>query len=662
MGESEPVAEAKVVAASVAGLSKPSILILAYTDDPRKVTDTSDGDDFGISRLKRHIAKHAPAFADIKVQLVSRNSEAMPANNLLDSVLKPPKFDEIWFFGIHQKKLKHYTLTFPKGGGPESELNQSEVDLLTAQMRSDGGNPGIGVLMAGDHANPPPDIVLEPSDDLFCPPLDHKLFLSLGRAIGYKVPRAGLMRNWEGPPTHCCEDSFNTQVIPRGGDPYGTFLQADAQPQHLDLKKFDPDGTPNPNGQPHQLFIDTSGQPIDVFPDHMHEGELLMPEPDPAIWPIASGLQPIPRLLAEGTDKRNGRKLKIVAAYDGDAVNLGRIVADSSWHHYFNVNLNLLRADSPKGSDADRIGQYYANLAVWLAPLSVRRQMAKFMLAWLGQHPLIMEEAGGGPLNLGRAAFRILVRVSSPCEINELLAAICPTQIRNRVESLNWPDLTTPLEIPSKEILLGAILEAHYHSVTAPFDPDRHDEFVSSNSIEVGFNRAFTLVANMDRLKLDDPRCPRSKDLPSSLEYITSKRSTIMATEQYSYTATLDRDGSTESFGLELTPHNCISAGRITHCDLSGWLTDPRDGSVFPVTGRRLLFNDGTGLISMDLDYRDLRFKFFGRQIGPLEFRGDFIMVRRGRLKMADDNFNPEEGDTGTAVGTQTLLTTNRSR
>jgi len=628
------------------------------------VTDTSPIDNFGIFTLKEHLRRHAPAFADSTVKLVSRNSKKVPAINKLDHVLQAEEFAEIWFFGIHQKNKPKYTPDFPKGGGPESELNQSEVDLLVELMKSDGNNPGIGVLMAGDHANPPPDVVLPRSSDLFCPSgLDHQTFLGLGRAIGHKVPRAGSLRNWEGPPTHCPEDSFNTQVFSRGGDPYGTIFQADPIPQFLDLKRFDPDGTPNPQGQPHPLFTDRDGRPIQVFPDHMHEGEVIIPHAlDPAVWPAGAHVQPVPRLLAQGTDKRNGRQLNIVAAYDGDVVQRGRVVADSSWHHYFNVNLNDFPPDSPAGSYGDQIGQFYGNLLVWLAPLSIRREMARVMLTWVATHPLMMEEAGSGPLNIGSTAYRILLNVASPSEVNELLAAVCPVDIRKQFESLNWLDRSISGRFPSKQILLGAILEAHYYFVTQSDDEYPTTQAINMDVINSGFDRAFSLaqknpVRSSFIEKLTQPaKTPREKFEVGSV----TERETIMSnlnSEAWDITLVLDKDpGQFERFGLVLDLQNCQMLGPVTRCDLSGYLEDTAHNR-FPLSGRRWS-TDRLANFTFEFNLRGLNIVFSAFQQSA-SFAGKFIALARQHAKAAN-GFNPDEGDTGTATGSQTLIAADR--
>ena len=81
----------------------------------------------------------------------------------------------------------------------------------------------------------------------------------------------------------------------------------------------------------------------------------------------------------------------VVSAYDGHAVNVGRVICDSTWHHFVNVNLiGILEGDSfddfsatpgthPSKHDGflssalgrahlDKIRHYYVNVGVWIAP------------------------------------------------------------------------------------------------------------------------------------------------------------------------------------------------------------------------------------------------------------------------------------------------------
>ena len=96
---------------------------------------------------------------------------------------------------------------------------------------------------------------------------------------------------------------------------------------------------------------------------------------------------------APGTDRNKGpasaKKFGVVGAHNGHAAGVGRVVVDSTWHHWFDVNLTgrplapgdpidpVVPAD-PKahGFEATPIGEaayareqnYFRNVAIWLAP------------------------------------------------------------------------------------------------------------------------------------------------------------------------------------------------------------------------------------------------------------------------------------------------------
>jgi hypothetical protein len=184
--------------------------------------------------------------------------------------------------------------------------------------------------------------------------------------------------------------------------------QQDAVPQQLLLKTYSaPSGGPPGPGVPygrrvHRLFCGRTA-PITVFPDHMHEGHLVVPSALPADpWPSGPSGQPRPEVIAQGTDKRNGRIYDLVIAYDGHEVSVGRIVADSTWHHYFNVNLKGFPAGGPVLS---QLAQFYVNLAVWLAPPAKRAQIACW-LRWKVLHvPTVEMAKRDSPWELGRTGF-----------------------------------------------------------------------------------------------------------------------------------------------------------------------------------------------------------------------------------------------------------------
>lgn len=399
-------------------LAKPTIKILLYTDDPTTITDGNNL--LGLGSMIERLKAHAPQFARLSIKWVSRSSDQNNhADNKLDFLLSKElnetgaPFDEIWFFGLHQANTDRFSLGIFRGG-PESELTPDEVEALDKWMKVDGGTGG-GVLMTGDHNNPVPPNWLPNKNGRCTDTVDKPELLGLGRAIGRCVPRAGELRKWDGSPSSRGDDSLNT-VASAG-------FQSDRVPQQLSLELVNADGEPDPHGQPHPLFYYRPGRFVDIFPDHRHEGALANPDlSNTAVWPVGPTGQPKPCVVAYGTDRRTGKKISLVTAYDGDRAGVGRIVADSSWHHYLNLNLKGFPHPAPPQSDSDKLGQYYGNLALWLAPLSKRRQMAQAMFSELANFTLLLEQREA-PLKTGEIAYSILSRSTSPCEIHELLRA-----------------------------------------------------------------------------------------------------------------------------------------------------------------------------------------------------------------------------------------------
>jgi hypothetical protein len=477
---------------------KPTIKILLYTDDPEIAPTNDPGQLFGLGSMLDRLHAHTPSFANIETRWISRNPDAdHHATNKLDAILQNENFDEIWFFGMHQSNTDRFSLG-ERRGGPESELNQAEVEALTEWMRvREDGCGGGGILMTGDHSNETPDNLLLGKNSLCPDKTAGETFLGLGRALGRCVPRAGSLRKWEGPPSYRPEDSLST--IFKSG------FQLDPFPQQLQLRSVNADGDPDPNGQPHPLFFYKQGRYIEVFPDHAHEGAIITPpetaQLDPAVWPAkVNGLELRPHVVAFGRDARRRDPLNIIATYNGDLAGVGRIVADSTWHHYMNVNLTSFPHPAPDGSDSDQIGQFYGNLAVWLAPRCKRQQMAQAMLYQLALYTILLEP-GLDAESTGASAESVLARVASPCEIHESWRAFTPRQV------VEWYEAhVAASELPSRNLLLGSVLKS-YHSVMfkAQAAEASTEAAVPSveNTINAGFDSAFTQHVKQLRSTLD---------------------------------------------------------------------------------------------------------------------------------------------------------------
>jgi len=213
---------------------------------------------------------------------------------------------------------------------------------------------------------------------------DHE---DLGAAMCMTIPRVQAMRRWAAADTPSGGGTDRlTTTAPGSNDVFEFNDQSDALPQRLYVNFRTSFGV----GIAHPVLQVPGSMParaIEVFPDHPHEGECRVPAvltaklPDGVTdeWPVATGstARVAPEAIALTMSEGNAfpgkeavapRSFIPVCAYDGQKAEVGRVVADSTWHHFVNVNLVGLA-----GRNITDVRQYYANLATWLMPKHVRR-------------------------------------------------------------------------------------------------------------------------------------------------------------------------------------------------------------------------------------------------------------------------------------------------
>jgi len=624
---------------------RPKIKILLYTDDPNAITA---GDNLlGLGSMIERLKAHAPVFADLSVKWVSRSSDSdHHADNKLNLVMSREleqtgePFDEIWFFGLHQANTEKFSLGAFRGG-PESELSVAEVEDIDKWMKLEGGVGG-GVLMTGDHNNPVPPKWLRNTDGRCADPVTAPELLGLGRAIGRSVPRAGELRRWDGPPSSRAGDCLNTLA--------SDGFQTDRVPQKLIYGLVNADGEPDSEGKPHPLFYYGSESFIDIFPDHRHEGALKDPDlTNTAVWPVGPMGQPKPCVVAFGTDRKSGKRIGLVTTYDGDGAGVGRIVADSSWHHYVNINLKGFPHPAPQKSDSDKIGQFYGNLAIWLAPLSKRRQMADAMYRELADYTLLLEQPGD-PFHTGEVAFSVLGRSTSPCEIHELLRAFGQPQFARRSSDRWTAELAT-----TEQQALGLVLESYQQDmIRAEQESIPMETFERENNISNSLPRASAAAAgsaasasinvNNDSLTVNQ-NGPVEPVEPESQEWtIVIKPDSQPGKAPFEATLVFD-----------ITTQNGIVTGQVS---------DGVEGRLLStVTGTHTLSPDGsTGVMTLEFKWGDVNVTLTGDTSETPEtvlFSGHFtargVVANGPKNKAGAPSLRaPGDGDTGTGTGQQT--------
>ena len=122
----------------------------------------------------------------------------------------------------------------------------------------------------------------------------------------------------------------------------------------------------------HELFESPSGV-IEFFPAHPHEGSVGVPEDEEHA-----------RVVATAESQVSGREFNLVVAFerrlDGHGNQLGRAIAESSFHHFVDYNWDTSKGCpsflyEPPGDEIKRdpsrlsdIKSYVTNAARWLAP------------------------------------------------------------------------------------------------------------------------------------------------------------------------------------------------------------------------------------------------------------------------------------------------------
>jgi hypothetical protein len=262
-------------------------------------------------------------------------------------------FDQVWLFGINS-------------GG-----SITATEKKTIENYMDGGG---GLFATGDHG-------------------------SLGNTMCGDVARIKDMRYWTDTTTSPSDPANEVSMSgkrrndtnrPAAGDTTSRWFdnQSDDIPQTIGVRTFG-------SGMPHPLLsINTSLRPsgiIDVMPDHPHEGECA-PETSFTMNGMTIPTQIIATSFVMGgstTHDGSGKDLTdphcfpSISVWDGRPASVGRIVVDSTWHHFININLNGTGStiDKPgiqpglNASDYTAVQQYYMNIATWMS----RR---KFMLCW----------------------------------------------------------------------------------------------------------------------------------------------------------------------------------------------------------------------------------------------------------------------------------------
>ena len=396
----------------------PEVRILIYIDGDLRLLD--------FIHVRTLLEAQPNPHVTFKITTVHRDDQSVRLTdlNLVDD------FDELWLFGSRSAP------PLP----PEERL------LVESFMAA----PKLGgVLVTGDHD-------------------------ALGSALAQVIPRVGAMRRWDvtanGPNRHSSlEEGIDADMTFSAQD------EADDLAQTIHYRRFPIDAPDGVTLHPHPVLCGINGA-IDVLPDHQHEGEAIAPT-DLTDWPANDGNAPERPFVIAFADIKDPqvhyRQFGVISAYNGHLVNVGRIVADSSWHHWLNSNLDQLES-SPRGQAAlKKIDSYFLNCATWLAPGPLQEQVrlaAWWSIVWSGE---VVEIPANAPLSyFGAQAIKELRRFASSCAASEwILGSDTFNRALTNPALAQTSNNVSLLNLRVEQFVAGGILKALMKSV-GPHHPE----------------------------------------------------------------------------------------------------------------------------------------------------------------------------------------------
>lgn len=302
-----------------------------------------DDGSYGIDRMLRAFDDGIDGFLVDRVHLRADRSYS------LRDAIEGGNYDQIWLFGGSSPGTGGSNVLAPRA------LRDDEREALREFM--DGGG---GIFATGDHA-------------------------AVGAPLCARIPRVRYMRSWglggalfagTTPPKYRGQRADTVFASGLTGKP-DSETDAFGKPVWVKHRSI---------YEPHALFaVDAFGGAIRWLPDHVHEGEcfgeLAVPSdlapadqvevgemcrqfpgdvrPEVIAWSVRRGFSNAPGNIEDRPSVHG-----VVSCYDGFRAGVGRIVVDSTFHHWTGGNTRAMLA-SPIGRELLR---YPRNIAAWLSP------------------------------------------------------------------------------------------------------------------------------------------------------------------------------------------------------------------------------------------------------------------------------------------------------
>ncbi|MFT4253606.1 MAG: hypothetical protein QM608_14105, partial [Caulobacter sp.] len=431
----------------------------------------------GCMRFRIDIAKRGPGTPSVVVP--GDPYSAKYANfrfDMLDGGARViDRYEQIWCFGLAPDNSGN-TSDAPIDAHPTA-ANDTELAYLAKWMKIKKG----GLFATGDHHY-------------------------LGATMCRRIPRIGTMRRWTNaggvppvdtpsridtlrPPSPAYEPGWPGGPLELDND----LHQGDLAPQPIEWVPWRRSRISvfREKVRPHPVLCHPTLGPIDIMPDHAHEGlchdtgtiDLSTtfdfgdgkeaeypdaldggPKPEPTIIAYGSTLGSPPYAFKKKQQPARAR-FPMISVYDGHRAGIGRVATDSTWHHWFDVNIEAIKAEN--GDNWAKISRYFINLASWLSPPGYTTRCLYFStFVSHFQSPGFQEYSERlTALELGGVLRSWIVRAYGPCWITQTLFDLLdelrfPHAEIDKIKLPGpWPCLTCPPFELFEDAILGGLVK-----------------------------------------------------------------------------------------------------------------------------------------------------------------------------------------------------------
>lgn len=451
--------------------------------------------------------KYAPHFENFRF--------TQPGFNLND-------YHQVWLFGYRDNPHE------PEG------LSDDELEALARWMDEKKG----GLFAAGDH---------------------HQL----GASLCSRVPRVRTMRKWLAPDIPPAIGPHRHDTARKGhNDVYEIDDESDDVPMPIMprtylFRSWNPFRVAS---EPHPILCGSDGV-INILPDHPHEGEIIKDEEVDlsqtidfrsyvrhSEYPTVGDVQPRPEVIAyaqvlsdhTSTDYLGEAIPKIfgaIGAYNGHRANVGRVVVDSSWHHWFDVNLTG-KFDPPQGPNDPktkgfcatpeglaafaRIRNYYRNVGIWLSsPVEQRGMFLRAIWGLLQRYPLNEMLRPALPIwEMGAIVLNAIGLGVSQCLLRWWITDLFPLELRDIFEEQSFSETGPCLTCPPYELFEIYILGGGTRELLTLASGLNAENEIDVAAVEASFVRGAKLGLSELSANLDSSTA-RNEELTRKLEKLS---------------------------------------------------------------------------------------------------------------------------------------------